>query len=111
MRFIKSAEEIKNEPIVQSDYIDQFGNVCSEEKACAKKQSSPAGMKHFIMQSISQRKVFNPIIDDSSKKLPGRTEKDFTLVETSKDAYEFYVEFLRTKNPTFLKRAEIATKR
>jgi hypothetical protein len=111
MRFIKSVDEIKNEPIVQSDYTDQFGNPCSEEKACAKKQSSPAGMKHFIMQSISQRKVFNPIIDDLSKKLAGRTEKDFSLIECPKDAHEFYVEFLRTKNPVFLKRAEIAIKR
>ena len=111
MRFIKSSDEIKNEPVVQSDYIDQFGNACNQEKACAQKQSSPAGMKHFIMQSISQRKIYNPIIDDLSKKLPGRTEKDFSLIECPKDAYEFYIEFLRTKNPTFIKRAEIAIKR
>jgi len=111
MRFIKSAEDIKNEPLVQSDYVDQYGNACDESKACAKKQLSPSGAKYFTMQSISQRKLFNPIIDDMAKKLPGRTEKDFSLVESPKDAYEFYTEFLRTKNPTFLKRAEIATKR
>jgi hypothetical protein len=111
MKFIKSIDDIKNEPVTSSDYVDQFGNTCSEDKACAKKQSSPAGVKHFIMQSMSQRKLYNPIIDDSSKKLSGRTDKDFNLVESQKDAYEFYVEFLRTKNPVFLKRAEIAIKR
>lgn len=111
MRFIKSIDDIKNEPVTVSDYLDQFGNMCSEEKACAKKQSSPAGVKHFIMQSMSQRKLYNPLIDDPSKKLAGRTDKDFNLVESQKDAYEFYVEFLLTKNPIFLKRAEIAIKR
>lgn len=111
MKFIKSIEELRPEGSVKKTCVDQYGAFCEEEKACAKFAEISGTEKYFVLQSSAQRRVFNPIIDDYHKKLPGRTEKEFQLTEASKEAFEVYCEYLRTKNPLMLKRAEMAIKR
>jgi hypothetical protein len=111
MKFIKSADELGGEKTHSDEYLNEYGNASEESRACAKMHIASTGIKYYILQSSAQRKIFNPIIDDFHKKLPGRTEAEFKLTECSKEAFESYSEYLRTKNPLLLKRAEIAVKR
>jgi len=111
MKFIKSIDEISGEKKYSSEYVNEYGNSADEARACAKMQVSESGTKYYLLQSSAQRKVFNPIIDDFHKKLPGRTEAEFKLIECSKEAFDAYSEYLRTKNPLLLKRVELAVKR
>ena len=110
MKFIKSIDEISGEKKYSNEYLNEYGNAAEESRACAKMQVSETGIKYYILQS-AQRKVFNPIIDDFHKKLPGRAEAEFKLTECSKEAFDAYSEYLRTKNPLLLKRAELSVKR
>lgn len=104
-------DEISGEKKYSNEYLNEYGNAGEESRACAKMQVSETGIKYYILQSSAQRKVFNPIIDDFHKKLSGRAEAEFKLTECSKEAFDAYSEYLRTKNPLLLKRAELSVKR
>jgi hypothetical protein len=111
MKFINSIDQLGGEKKYSNEYLNEYGNASEESRACAKVQSSDTGTRYYILQSNAQRKIFNPIIDDFHKKLPGRSEHEFKLTECSKEAFDAYADYLKTKNPLMLKKAEICVKR
>lgn len=107
MKFISSSDEIANKNSPKTGYFNEYGEMCEEQKACAELSDG----KHKILQSFSQRKIFNPIIDDMHKKQAGRKERDFKMTVCTKSAFDNYLDFLKTKNPLSFRKAEMEINR
>lgn len=107
MKFISSNNDITNKNIPVHGYFNEYGEKCEEARACAEHKAGA----YKILQSISQRKVFNPVVDDMNKKLAGRKDNDFKMTKCSKAAFDNYVDFLKTKNSLSFRKTEIEISR
>lgn len=107
MKFISSNNEITNKNSPKAGYFNEYGEMCEEQRACAESSNG----KHRVLQSLSQRKIFNPVIDDMYKKQSGRKEMDFKMTLCTKSAFDNYLDFLKTKNPLSFRKAEMEINR
>lgn len=95
-----------------SDMVDESGMVTNEDiRAAAKKVATGVAPKYFVKASKRQRRLFNPITDKLSQKSVIKTEAEFSFIEVTKECFDYYCEYLKSRASYMLTQAQIHFKR
>jgi len=85
--------------------------VTVEEQACAKQVKNNNGSERYFIKKAANGQLFDqnnlwhvPGTENAFDKRRGRNIYEFTQV--NKECFEFYLKFLQTKNPAYLRNAE-----
>jgi hypothetical protein len=112
MKFISNADEMRAEKDVSVNLVTETGAVTNSESLAAAKSVSTSGSTKFLVRaSKRQRRLYNPIVDKIDQKSVIRTELEFDFQDVSKDCYDSYIEYLKTRNSYMLTKAELFAKR
>lgn len=106
-----SVSKVKDQVVL---LYDINGNICQFEndKFAAKKITSPRGNEYFLKINCNGQ-IFNPFnkqYGDESFRIAKQQglskDKVYKLIKCSKAGFDNYLEYLKTKNITFLNQAE-----
>lgn len=112
MKFISNPSEMRGENDVSISLTAETGGVTKDELVAAAKTVATSGATKFLVKaSKRQRRLFNPIVDKIDQKSVIRTELEFDFLDVSKDCYDAYIEYLKTRNSYMLTKAELFAKR
>jgi len=112
MKFINEAAQLRDAKDPTITLTGETGNeIKNENLAVAKNLVLSSAAKFYVRASKRQRRLYNPIVDKIDQRSVPRTELEFVFQEVSKDCYDSYVEYLKTRNSYMLTKADLFAKR
>jgi hypothetical protein len=112
MKFISNPTEMRAENEASVSLVTETGAITNNETFAAAKTIATSGATKFLIKaSKRQRRLFNPIVDKIDQKSVIRTELEFDFQDVSKECYDSYLEYLKTRNSYMLTKAELFAKR
>lgn len=94
------------------EYLDENENprISDESNCLAKKLSTENGSFKYMIKINKENRIYNPLgmySEGKHKKFLAKIGKDeFTFRRVNMDIFNYYVNFLRTRNDAWLKNAE-----